>query len=361
MVDELLTLLQVIPTETHLRTWVAQTLSTYFNNEQQAIDLLQAGLMIDPLDAELHRVLGEIYTRAERLDEARAALNRSLELAPDNPNSYYTFSALEKEVDNLPAALDWLRQASLVDRQDHEMAAMIAIDLYRLRLPEEGDYWLARVQALAPSSGLARSLQVERAAAREEPEEVIELASAVIADQVEPRHGAFGRSLYHYSETMMREGKSREAYDFLTSVRPEITEYGRVPPDMQGLVMQWNSIGLMSGFESFENRKAAWQKFSGTLEELGFPWKKDPTDGNVTWDALVNGDVERAVDHYLEYELNEPLAKRLDRHRKPYYAVYAPVYEEPRVAVRLAEDARRFAALREEVRTMLQRPEWNNP
>ena len=360
-VDELQYLLQLLPTESLIRINVAATLHQFFGNQQQAIEVLQAGLMIDPLEAELHRWLGRIYNDSGQLDEARASLQRSLELAPDNPNGYGTMTEVEKEADNLPAALDWMRRASLVDRQDHELAAHIARDLYRLRLTEEGDYWLARVQALAPSSGLARSLQVERAAAREEPEEVIELASAVIADQVEPRHGAFGRSLYHYSETMMREGKSREAYDFLTSVRPEITEYGRVPPDMQGLVMQWNSIGLMSGFESFENRKAAWQKFSGTLEELGFPWKKDPTDGNVTWDALVNGDVERAVDHYLEYELNEPLAKRLDRHRKPYYAVYAPVYEEPRVAVRLAEDARRFAALREEVRTMLQRPEWNNP
>ena len=43
------------------------------------------------------------------------------------------------------------------------------------------------------------------------------------------------------------------------------------------------------------------------------------------------------------------------------YTLFAPVYEDPRVAALLAEDAERFAALREEVRDMLQQPEWENP
>jgi hypothetical protein len=33
----------------------------------------------------------------------------------------------------------------------------------------------------------------------------------------------------------------------------------------------------------------------------------------------------------------------------------------PRVVAGLAADAERFAEVREEVRAMLQRPEWNNP
>ena len=176
--------------------------------------MLQAGLLIDPLEAELHRWLGRIYADNERLDEARAALQRSLELAPDNPNGYSTMADVEYEADNLPAALDWMRQASLVDRQDHELAAQIARDLYHLRLPEEGDYWLARAQALAPGSALTRSLEVERAAAVDDPQQVIALASALIADQVEDRQGAFGETMYFYVDTMLKAGRAREAYRF---------------------------------------------------------------------------------------------------------------------------------------------------
>jgi tetratricopeptide (TPR) repeat protein len=358
--DELQGLLQVLPTETYIRTVVAATMQQFYDNAQQAIELLQAGLMIDPLEGELHRNLGHIYIAADDLEQARASLQRTLELAPDNPNSYVAMSELEKEVDNLPAALNWLRQASLVDREDHELAAILAQDLYHLGLQEEGDYWLARVQALAPGSGLARSLAVDRAVAREDTEQVIALASAVIADQVEDRQGAFGDSMFHYVNTMAQNGRASEAYDFLASVRPEITEYDQVPADKQGLITQWASIGTMSGFETFENRKAAWNQFTRSLDELGFPWKKAASSYNYTWDYLINGDVEQAVDHYLEYELAEPVAKDLNRHRKPLYAMFAPVYEDPRVAAKLIERAERFAEVREDVRTMLQRPEWTN-
>jgi TolB-like protein len=360
-VEELQGLLQLLPTESFIREIVAATLHQYFGSEQQAIELLLAGLMIDPLEAELHRELGNVYLAVDDLDNARDSLRRALELAPDNPNTYLAMSGLEKEFDNLPAALDWMREASLVDREDHEIAAMIARDLYRLGLPEEGDYWLARVQALAPASGVARSLEVDRAAAREDSQQVIALASAVIADQVEDRQSAYSDSLFRYVDTMTKEGKASEAYDFLVSVRPEITQYDQIPSDMRGLVTQWASIGVMSGFETFEHRKEAWQQFTGGLDELGFPWKKNKKSGNHTWDQLIMGNVEQAVDHFLEYELAQPVAKNLTRHRKPFYAMFAPVYEDPRVAAKLVERAERFAEVREDVQAMLQGPKWNNP
>lgn len=360
-VDELQALLQVMPTDLLVRVNVAATLSQYFSQHQQAVDVLQAGLMIDPLEAEFHRWLGRIYIDMERMEDASASLLRSIELAPDNPNTYGTMAELEFALDNLPAAMDWMRQASQVDRQDHELAANIARDLYFLALPEEGDYWLSRVQALAPGSGLARSLEVARALAREDTEQAIALASEVIAEQFEDRQGSFGQVVFNYIDMMLREQRAREAYDFLVSVRPEITQYDQIPPDIQGLIMQWASIGLMTGFETFENRQATWKQFTGQLDAMGFPWKRDDSDANYTWDFLMNGDLEQAIDHYLEYELNEPLARNLNRHRKFLYALYGPIYEDPRVAAGLIEDAERFAALREEVREMLRRPEWENP
>ena len=100
---------------------------------------------------------------------------------------------------------------------------------------------------------------------------------------------------------------------------------------------------------------------TGQLDARGFPWKNDPADGNYTWDYLMSGEVDQALDHYLEYELTEPLASNLERHRKGLYAVFGPVYEDPRVAAKLADQARRFTEVREEVRAMLRRPEWNSP
>ncbi len=359
VVDELQDLLQILPAESFIRNGVAQIHNQFFGNEEQAIELLQAGLLIDPLAAELHRYLGRVYIDHQRLDEARASVQRSLELAPGNPNIYGTMAELEVAADNLPAALDWDRQASQVDRQDHELAAAIARDMYHLRLPEEGDYWLARVRALAPDSALARSLEVARASARDDSQQVIALASALIADQIEDRQGAFGETVFLYIDAMLRADRAREAYDFLLSVRPEISQYDQIAPGIDGLIMQWASIGLMTGFETFENRQAAWNRFTSQLDALGFPWRQDPADRNHTWNFLMNGEVEQAIDHYLKYELTEPLAGNLNRHRKPLYALYAPVYEDPRVATKLIEDAERYARVRDEVREMLAGEEWS--
>ena len=360
MVDELQGLLQLLPTESYIRVNVAATYYMYFSDAERAIEVLQAGLLIDPLEAELHRWLGRVYLGSGRIEEARSALQRTLELSPDNPNGYSTMAEVEFAADNLPAALDWMRRSSLVDRQDHELPAQIARELYRLRLPEEGDYWLARAQALAPTSVLVRSLEVQRAAALDDREQLIALASALIAEQIEDRREAFGETMYLYADAMLRAGRAREAYDFLVSLRPEITDFDKIAPGEQGMIMQWAAIGLMSGFDTLENREAAWLRFTGTLDELGLPWKAFDNESYV-WDYVMRGQTEQAVDYYLEHVLTAPLANDLDRHRKMHYAVFAPVYEDMRVAAGLATDTERYAALREEVRAMLQRPEWNNP
>jgi TolB-like protein/Tfp pilus assembly protein PilF len=360
-VRQLQDLLQVLPTETLIHAVVARASHYYLTDEQRALEVLQAGLLTDPLAAELHRWQGRIYADSGRLEEARAALMRALELAPDNPNVYGTMAELELAEDNLPAVLDWTRQASQVDRQDHELAFQIARDFYQLELEEEGDYWLARVQALAPGSALDRSLQVERAAARGDSGQVIAIASAMIRDQVEERQGAFGAALYLYADAMLAEGRAREAHDFLVSVRPEISDYDQITGGFQGLSMQWAAIGLMSGFDSFENRRSAWNRFTAAMDRRGFPWREDRSGENITWDLLMNGQLEQAIENYLEIELRRPLADNLDRHRKRHYAMYAPIYEDPRVAAALNEEAERFVRLREDVRAMLQRPEWENP
>jgi tetratricopeptide (TPR) repeat protein len=344
-----------------IRINVAATLAGFFQDYQRSIDTLRAGLIIDPLEAEYYRWIGRMQVRKGDLEAARISLQRSIELAPDNPNAYGTMTELEMEIDNLPGALDWMRQASEIDRQDHELAGNIARDLYYLDLPEEGDYWLSRVQTLAPRSGIARALEVARAAAREDTEQALALASALIAEQVEDRQGTFGETVFYYMDTMLEQGRAEEAYNFLVSVRPEITRYDEVAPGLHGLILQWASIGLMSGFRPENERLEAWTQFTDAMTELGFPWNLDPSDSNITWDLLMRGQTEEAIEHYLEYEMQEPLAKNLDRHRKRFSALYGPVYDDPRAAAKLIEDAKRYAELREQVREMLQRPEWSNP
>jgi adenylate cyclase len=358
MVTELRNMLPLIPNEVLVRSTVAGFLNGFSNQHQDAVEVLEAGLLLDPLAAELHRTLGNIYMNQERLEEAMESLQRSLELDPKNPNTYSNIGNLEKEKNNLTLALNWGRMSTEVDPQDHELATMLAQDLYALKLPEEGDRWYARVNALVPGSAIARMVELNRAVARDDYEYALKLAQSMISDQVPTRQGAFAQALVSYVELMFRANMAREAYDFLLSVRPETANYDVLPDDNEGLIMQWASIILMSGFEDPEKQKEAWLKLSANMDNMGRPWR-DPEGGILIFDLVILGDYEAAVEHYLKDRLSRPFARNLLMHRRLFEPLLGPVYNDPRVAARLSELDKEYKQLRKDVSALMLEPEWN--
>lgn len=356
-VTELRNLLPLIPGETYTRETLAFTLNFFFDQPQQAIEVIQAGLLVDPLEAELYSALGNIYRDQEQLDEAREALVRAQQLAPENPNFYSDLAELEKENNNLLEALNWQRKATEVDPQDHELANEIAVELYALELPEEGDHWFARVKALVPDSPAQHNLEIERAMARKEFDQAIALAENVISAQIPDRRTSFANPLFTYSSLMLDSGKAKQGYDFLVSVRPEIADYGVPPADLEGLMMQLASIRLMTGFEIHEVRERAWLQMVSHWEAMGFPWK-DPKSSRMMDNYIITGDIPAAIDSYL-FRLNMPMARNLKRHKRRDTTFYASLYQDPGVAARMSQLDKEFAQLRDQVSEMMQEPEWN--
>ena len=357
ILEELRGLLALVPTETYIRMRVAGRLSGFLDDKQAGIEVLQAGLLIDPLAADLHGQMGEIYLADQRIDEAREEIERAQQLAPDNPNHYNLLSELEKENNNLPAALDWTRRAIEVDPQDHELAAVLAQDLYALELPEEGDRWYARVKALAPDSPVTRRVELNQAMARKDYAQAKRLAGAMISEQVGNRQGSFFVAVIIYADLMFKAGTEKEGYDFFVSVRPEITNYEVLPSDFKGRLMQWISIGLMTGFESFEFRKQAWLKHAEALDARGVPWRQ-PERAATTWDNIMKGDIDSAAEHYLEHRLSQPMASNLNMHKRGFEPFLREVFADPRVAARLAKKDTEFAQLRRTVSELMLEPEW---
>ena len=70
----------------------------------------------------------------------------------------------------------------------------------------------------------------------------------MVSEQIENRQGSFFAALFDYVDLMFQAGTMKEGYDFLVSVRPEITNYEVLPLDFKGRIMQWFSINLMTGF-----------------------------------------------------------------------------------------------------------------
>jgi len=358
LITELRNLLPLIPTETFAREKVARVLYFFFKDDHAALGVLEAGLMIDPLATELHRTQGNIYRDLERLDEALISFQRAQELAPDNPNTYSSLASLEEEKNNLVAGLEWRRRATEVDPQDHELAANIAHRLYKLELPEEGDQWYARVVALAPGSPVAKHAEIHRLIARKEPQKAINLCHSMISDQVENRNGAFVEAVFTYMWLMMESRRSKEAYDFLVSVRPGITNYDVMPRDINGMLMQWVSIGLMSDFESNEVRKVAWLKFLAHLEKAGFPWR-EPDNWGYVWEKYMSGDIDASINTVLAHQFARPMATDLDMHTPKSRLIFTEIYADPRITARLAELGKEHEQLRDQVRELMLEPEWN--
>jgi TolB-like protein len=357
-VNELQELLALMPTETYVRTSMTYPIAYFFEQPQQAIDLLEAGLLIDPLSSDLYLQQARIYRDERRLDEAREAAEKARQLSPGNPNTYGQLGYIAADSNDLPASLLWFRQAMEVDPQDHEFAANIATTFYQLNLPEEGDRWYARVKALAPGSAVARLLELDRAVARHEQEQILALAKSMIIDQVDMRHGAFVVANVEYADLMLEAGRAREGYEFLLSVRPDISNYEVMPADPQGEVMQRYSILLMTGFDTFEARLATWNAFTANWDKKGYPWR-NPRFWDFTWDRIINGDIETATENFLQYQLTLPVATTLWRREDHLRPFFEEMMSDPRVVAGMVEFNKEYDRIRKDVQEMLQEPEWN--
>jgi hypothetical protein len=97
---------------------------------------------------------------------------------------------------------------------------------------------------------------------------------------------------------------------------------------------------------------------AAAMDATGLPWRR-PDSTNNTRDAVNTGDIEAAVDHFLEYELGRPMATGLWRHKRYFAPFYADVYGDSRVAAVLNEKDKEFTQLRETVSELMLGPEWH--
>ena len=89
-------------------------LAAFVNQFQKSAEIFQTGLAIDPLDANLHVLLGwGVYLRSGRYGEAEAALRRTLEISPEYSTArWYLGQALVLQ-GRLDEALDVMQHESV--------------------------------------------------------------------------------------------------------------------------------------------------------------------------------------------------------------------------------------------------------
>jgi len=354
-VDELRALLPLIPSETYIRGRAAAMIAYGLDQPEVALEVVEAGLMVDPLSADLYAQQGNAYLKMKRYGDARDSFLKAIELDPLAPNHYSRMANLSADIGDIIGEFEWRMKNIKADPQDHEVAAQMARSFYEWGLPEEGDRWLARVRALAPNSDVLQRLQIDRADSRGDTAELIAVAQKMIAAPASMRQDSFPTALFSYTVYMSRAGRQQEAYEFLVGLRPEIASYEQLPDDIQGVLMQWASIELMSGFRSPEDRKSAWQVFAQNLRSNGSWWFEDL--GAQATDFLFMGDLDSAIEKAREY-LAQPLASWPTRAEAWDSPTWEPITSNPEIAALLSDLKREKQQGREQISEMLQAPEW---
>jgi len=354
--EEMRLLLPLLPSESYIRSYIASTFAYGLDQYDVALEILAAGLMTDPLSADLYSAQGNVYREMKQFDDARAAYLKAIELDPLDPNNYGRMSNLSADVGDVRGDFEWRLKNVQADPQDHEVAGAMARNFYEWGLPEEGDQWMERVRVLAPNSDMLQRLRIDRANSRGNGDEVIAVAKPMIAQPAVMRQDIFPTALFSFRHYMSKAGRYREAYEFLTGLRPEIANYEQLPEDSQGILMQWASIELMSGFKSREETKAAWAPYAENLRANGSWWFEHP--GEKAVDDFFMGDLDSAIENARE-DLAQPLTNWPIRGEEYSDPIWAPVTSDPEIAARLSEMAREKQQAREQILAMLEEPEWN--
>jgi adenylate cyclase len=354
--QELRDLLPLVPNSSFLRYYVALFLSFTQGRHQEAVEVIQAGLLVDPLDADLHEELGNTLRRMKRNDEAMASLQRALALQPDDPNIYFDIADLKAQLGDINGELEWRLKAIETDPQDHELAAELARDFYDLGLLEEGNHWAAKSIALAPQSAMGRKVRLLKAYASDDMQQALLLAKDMIQDQVSIRHGAFFTALDVYCELMMKTGHASEAYDFLLSIRPDLMDFSRSTVDFQGIQMQRFLIFLMTAFKPPGEVRKAWLQYAA-VQDRAFPRWREITVNQVLA-ALMQGETDEAERLAIDVHLSQPVASGLRRVEQLQEPVFGAINQRPELLARMSEVQQEKARLRDDVSEMLQKPDW---
>ena len=356
LLDELRSLLPKIPSDTWVRERVAGRL--IFNNEfEDALEVIQAGLLLDPLSASMHSALGDLYRDMDRFEDARSAYDRALELAPDNPNTYSDMGTITERSGDLVGALDWFRQAIEKDPQDHELAAQMATKLFLLGMVEEGTRWASRCYALAPQTVVCRKLQLDEARARNDSARRLELAIGMIRDDVELRRFGFSSALFAYVNLMIEQGRAKEAFDYLVSRYPDMDDFEQPPENLKPMLLRRAAVLLTSQFAPLDEFSKARDLMYKHQDEAQVPWRDNP--GYRIDKHLMYGELEEAKLVALNEHLADETAISLGRDNAYKRVTHRELSQMPEVAARLRARQAEIGALRGDVEEMMFKPEWH--
>lgn len=195
-IDELEALVASNPREYSVRLLLSKMLKGTRRSEE-ALVLQRESLQSDPYNARVHFEIGSLHLQLGQFEEARAALQASLDIEPRQPNAYLNLGIIALKSGDGVAYLQQSLKAMEVDPRDHEIPGIIAAFLYQLNLTEEADDFRERVVTIAPTSPIAYRLELLRAMSVGDKDAGLIAARRAIEDGIEDRQFAFAGAVQY--------------------------------------------------------------------------------------------------------------------------------------------------------------------
>jgi len=343
LVHDLETIVAIAPDELQPRILLVRAYQG-LKQDDKAVPILLEALRDDKLNPIIHYELGTAYMRLERWDDARAALTKSLELEPEQPNAYTNLGMLSRQSGD---GVDFVKQflnAINVDPKDHELPGILAGFLYELGLVDIADDFRDRILALAPTSEIAYRTELLRAIAIGDEIGSVASAQSAIEDDIDNRRFGYAGAVRHLLRTALSDGDVEEVLAWIGEEAPGIFDIDsdRAPPkyrQAQGVAFDAWYVTLPRN--EMLRRLDALITFGAAL---GF----DIADNPDTYFSVLalRDETDRAIEVALERVFTRPVSVNLHWREMLAQAQFQPIVADPRIQQAMQRWEDEEAALR---------------
>ena len=318
-IDALEALVVQHPDEYEVRSLLSRLLVAV-QRYDRALQLELDALARDPLNARILYEVGGLYLNMGKYDEAREALNRSLEYEPDQPNAHLRLGIIALGTGDGVEFLEQQLEAMRDDPRDYEMPGLIAMFLYRLELITEGDDFRNLVATEAPTSDLAYLLDLLRAQAAGDEDAGIAAARRAIEDDIGNRNSAYASAVEYLLNVARVNDRLDEEFEWLERTAPDMLKV-----DAQAVPTKYRAAQLAASDAWYVTLPR--EEFERRLDRLGELSRArgvDPlADPKFRLRSLaIAGETERAVSLALELVFNQHVTVNLgysDKLAQPYF------------------------------------------
>jgi len=320
---------------------------TALQRNAESIPVLEAALAQDKYNPTLLYELGTAHMNVENWDEARIALERSLEYEPNQPNAYTNLGVIALQSGDGVTLVRQFMNAIAVDPKDHELPGILAAFLYQLGLVEIGDDFRQRVEALGPTSAIAYQLELFRARAVGDEDAGAEAARKAIVDDIDNRRFAYGGAIQYLVRKAVREERVDEELAWLDEQSPGIFDVDNAQTPLKQRNVQGVAFDAWIG----SLPRAELVRRLDVLIDFANTFGVDPTTNPETHVGIliVRDDISAAIDVALDEVFADTVAMHFNWRETYAQPHYAAVAADPRIQQAMRRWEEEEASMRADV------------